>query len=90
LSFQLADFGQVLADFEASPVVSFGIPDREVADIDKFTAQFDPERRRVPEPEFEGIRILLTMWTLLGGWQLRASRPMMAGLLGNIRSGPSE
>ena len=48
LSFQFADFGQVLTDFEASPIVSTGIPHRKVADVDKFATQFDPEGRRIP------------------------------------------
>ena len=48
LPFQLADVGQILADLQASAVVSAGIPDREVADINKFAPQFDPEGRRVP------------------------------------------
>ena len=56
LSFQLADFGQILADLKASPVVAAGIPYREVTDIDKFAAQFDPKRRRVPGSGFESVQ----------------------------------
>ena len=43
LSFQFADFGQVLADLQRTPVIAVGIPHGKVTDVDKFSAQFDPE-----------------------------------------------
>jgi hypothetical protein len=48
LTFQFADAGQVLADLQASEVVSIGVPYRKIANKNEFVTQLDPEFGRIP------------------------------------------
>ena len=56
LALQFSNFSQILANLQSAPVVAVCIPHREIPDVDKLAAQFDPELRRVPDPGFEGIQ----------------------------------